>query len=187
MTMLPRIWTERTLCRLAEPSEADKVLEYFKRSGKRYDPPVPDEMLNLEDWERYTLRAIRDYLDKTRYQFFLFDKAEAEVIGTVGLGEVTRGVRFDCTLSYGISGDLEGQGYMKEALSGVIAFAFAELNLHRIEAAYAPTNERSGALLKKLGFQTIGEVPGYQYSHGGWRSTILTSLVNPNWTDPGQN
>ena len=56
--------------------------------------------------------------------------------------------------------------------------------MHRVMASYIPVNERSGRLLKKLGFIVEGYARDYIYINGSWRDHILTSLVNPRATLP---
>jgi ribosomal-protein-alanine N-acetyltransferase len=68
---------------------------------------------------------------------------------------------------------------MQEALTGAIAYVFDELRLHRIMANYMPINERSGRLLRRLGFVVEGYARDYLFIAGGWRDHVLTALVNP--------
>jgi ribosomal-protein-alanine N-acetyltransferase len=70
---------------------------------------------------------------------------------------------------------------MSEAVRAVVDYAFAELNLHRIMANYMPTNERSGNLLKRLGFSIDGYAQQYLNLDGAWRDHIMTSITNSNW------
>jgi ribosomal-protein-alanine N-acetyltransferase len=49
-----------------------------------------------------------------------------------------------------------GRGYMHEALSALLDYAFTELNLNRIEADTDPRNERSARLLDRLKFSKEG-------------------------------
>jgi [ribosomal protein S5]-alanine N-acetyltransferase len=68
---------------------------------------------------------------------------------------------------------------MFEALTVVIAYAFNDMGLHRIMANYIPTNERSGRLLRRLGFVVEGYARDYLFLAGNWQDHILTSLINP--------
>ena len=73
---------------------------------------------------------------------------------------------------------------MTEALSAAIPFVFETIGMHRIMANYMPANERSGALLRKLGFEVEGFARNYLYINGGWQDHILTALTNPNPSEP---
>ena len=84
-------------------------------------------------------------------------------------------------LGYALDADMQGQGLMPEAVQAVIAFAFGPLNLHRIRACYLPTNERSGAALRRLGFVVEGYARDYLLIDGRWQDQILTGLINPDW------
>jgi ribosomal-protein-alanine N-acetyltransferase len=48
-------------------------------------------------------------------------------------------------------------------------------------ATYQPANERSGKLLKNLGFVVEGYARDYLRINGQWRDHILTGLTNQNW------
>jgi ribosomal-protein-alanine N-acetyltransferase len=45
-------------------------------------------------------------------------------------------------------------------------------------ANYIPTNERSGLLLKRLGFAVEGYARDYLLINGQWRDHVLTALTN---------
>ncbi|MGL4717164.1 MAG: 30S ribosomal protein S5 alanine N-acetyltransferase, partial [Aeromonas sp.] len=44
---------------------------------------------------------------------------------------------------------------------------------------YMPANQRSGALLERLGFEREGFARAYLLINGRWEDHILTSLINP--------
>ena len=88
---------------------------------------------------------------------------------------------------------INGQSFLKRNPLGVLGLSiitlgiyhlywhaklFQELRMHRIMANYLPTNERSGSLLRRLGFKVEGYARDYIYINGAWRDHILTSLVN---------
>ncbi|MNR55956.1 ribosomal-protein-S5-alanine N-acetyltransferase [compost metagenome] len=45
-------------------------------------------------------------------------------------------------------------------------------------AHYMPENERSGALLKRLGFEVEGLARDYLKINGAWRDHVLTARIN---------
>ena len=75
----------------------------------------------------------------------------------------------------------QGKGYMTEGLKSAIDYVFQELNLHRVMANYMPHNQRSGNVLKRLGFVVEGYARDYLLINGKWQDHILTSLTNPHW------
>jgi ribosomal-protein-alanine N-acetyltransferase len=95
-----------------------------------------------------------------------------------------RGALHGATLGYGLSAQHQGQGYMTEAGQRLVAYAFDDLNLHRLMANYMPHNQRSANVLKRLGFAIEGIARDYLFINGQWQDHVLTSLVNPSWQMP---
>ena len=98
-----------------------------------------------------------EYLSET---VFLEDKATGKLLGAIFLEEddLRYGVASK-SLSYFIGETYSRKGYMKEAMTAIIAHLFAEENLECISCrAFAP-NAPSRALLKSLGFQENGIIP----------------------------
>lgn len=61
------------------------------------------------------------------------------------------------TLAYATFPPYQRQGYMREALSALIEDHFHSKSTSYIHCGYFPFNERSDALLRSLGFKTIGQ------------------------------
>jgi ribosomal-protein-alanine N-acetyltransferase len=110
---------------------------------------------------------------------FIFPRQESgKVIGAIGFSNIVRGAFQACYLGYSLDQAREGQGCMREALEGTIFYVFNELRLHRIMASYMPRNQRSGGLLRRLGFEIEGYARSYLQINGHWEDHILTSLTN---------
>jgi ribosomal-protein-alanine N-acetyltransferase len=73
---------------------------------------------------------------------------------------------------------------MTEALQCGIEHLFGELNFHRLEANYIPSNGPSARVLEKLGFIEEGRAKSYLWIAGDWQDHVLTSLTNPGWREP---
>jgi ribosomal-protein-alanine N-acetyltransferase len=114
-----------------------------------------------------------------RFVFFRRGEEDGPVVGNASFTEIVRGPLLGCFLGYKLDEKAQGQGLMFEGLTAAIAWAFDELGLHRISANYRPTNERSGRVLRRLGFVVEGYARDYLFIDGAWRDHILTSLTNP--------
>lgn len=60
-------------------------------------------------------------------------------------------------LAYWLGLGFRGQGIMSEAGRRVIAFAFQEMNMHRLEVGHFTSNADSERVIKQWNFQYIGE------------------------------
>jgi ribosomal-protein-alanine N-acetyltransferase len=108
------------------------------------------------------------------------------VIGSVSFTGIERGPFHNAQLGYSIDVACQGQGLMTEALQVAMARAFAAdgLNLHRVQAGVQPANQRSVAVLQRLGFVLIGEAPQYLFINGAWRDHLLFARINPDFVNP---
>ena len=70
------------------------------------------------------------------------------------------------------------QGLMQQALQAVIAFAFKELLLHRIEADVDTENAGSLALLENLGFKREGLFRERWLVYDAWQDSVMLGLLN---------
>lgn len=113
----------------------------------------------------------------TGYSFLLFRRDDDALLGGVTLSNVRRGVAQTASLGYWVGERYARQGYMTEALSAVLDFAFERLALHRIEAACLPANQASQALLRKIGFQEEGFSRQYLRINGRWQDHRLFAVL----------
>lgn len=181
----PTLNTGRCILRIAEPSEAAAVVKYMSDNRERLvkaGPLWPSNYLTVEFWEAQLASNQVDFDNEVSVRFFLFERSSPDtVIGAANLTNIVRGAAQCCHLGYSIDKDREGKSMMKESLQSVISYGFVAMNLHRIMANYQPANQRSGELLRSLGFTVEGYARDYLLIEGKWRDHVLTSIVNPNW------
>lgn len=183
MNNSPSIQTERLLLVIPDVSAAPRMLHYVEENREHFapwSPPEPAGYYTEKFWREYLQMAHRQFEQdlSMRLVFFLRDDREGAVIGDCNFTNIVRGPFQACYLGYKISKRAEGRGLMREALAAAIHYAFDTLRLHRIMANYVPTNERSGRLLRRLGFTVEGYARDYLLVGGQWRDHILTSLTN---------
>lgn len=74
-----------------------------------------------------------------------------------------------------------GKGYGTEAMQLALAFAFDELNLHRIQLSVFAYNERAIALYEKLGFVREGTYREHLRRDGQFYDMFLYGLLQHEW------
>ena len=182
----PRIESDRLILRLARAEDVPAIIRYYRENEAHlapYDPLKPANFYTEPYWEARVRHSRDEFRDDRAMRTFLFAKAApSTVIGTVSLSAILRGPAQYCNMGYSLAETAQGHGYMTEILPRLVAFAFGELKLHRIQANYMPHNVRSGKLLRRLGFVVEGYARDYLMIAGQWEDHVLTSMTNPAWT-----
>ena len=184
----PLITTTRLILRLADNSEVPELLRFYRENVDHLaltSPLLPPDFLTEAFWLRQLARNNDDFAQGRAVKLFLFDKSEpTTVVGQISLNNVVRGAAYYCDLGYALGEDRQRQGLMSESVVAIIRYAFDEMGLHRVKAAYLPSNERSGRLLRRLGFVIEGYARDYLLIQGRWQDQVLVGLVNPDWRLP---
>jgi len=143
--------TPRLVLRRLEESDAEFVLTLVN------DPAwlefIGDKGVRTLDDARAYLRngPMAMYAQHGHGLYRVEAKASGEAIGMCGL--IKRDTLTDVDLGYAFLPQARGGGYAYEAASATMTYARETLNLQRIVAIVSPGNERSIALLEKLGFR----------------------------------
>lgn len=182
-TEFPVIETERLVLTLPAIELAPRMLNYFEENREHlsaWTPPLPVNYYTEDYWRERLQKARAEFEQDKSMQLAIFERErpQGRVLGVCNFSAFIRGAFHACYLGYSIDGRDEGRGLMFEALAAAINYAFEDLRLHRVMANYVPTNERSGRLLRRLGFTVEGYARDYLLIDGQWRDHILTSLTN---------
>jgi ribosomal-protein-alanine N-acetyltransferase len=184
----PRILTNRLHIRLAHANDLPALLRFYRENVDHLSPTsplLPPDFLTEAFWLQQLARNNDDFAQGRALKLFLFDSSKPEtVVGQISLNNIVYGAAYYCDLGYSLAEDRQGQGLMREALVSVISYAFDDIGLHRVKAAYLPSNEQSGRLLRRLGFVVEGYARDYLLIQGRWQDQILVGLTNPDWRTP---
>ncbi len=185
---LPLISSDRLLLRLAIIQDVDELLRYFTENKTYLTPFYPtwvDNFFTEEYWQYQIEANLLEFLNDHSLKLCISPKKNiAKIIGIINFTNFVRGAAQFCYVGYSLAEDQQGKGYMTEALKTATQYVFDELNIHRIMANYMPHNQRSGNVLKRLGFVVEGYARDYLLINGQWQDHIMTSLINPNWQTP---
>ena len=166
----------------SRPGHETILANYFAVNEDHFRPwapAVPDDYNSVTAWKKRLMDRDEEFQRGESVHFIGTDREESHVIGVCSLSNIVRGVFQACYMGYSVAQRYEGQGYMKKIVSHTIDYAFRDLKLHRIMANHMPNNERSAALLKKLGFEKEGYAKDYLMIAGKWEDHVLNSLRNP--------
>ena len=181
----PTLTTERVVVRMAQPDDVPEIVRYFVENKEHLAPSRPlmsPEFYTEPFWAVQVRANVAEFRDGKSVRLFFFDREKPNrVIGNANFTQIFRSPAHYCVLGYGLHREYEGRGFMREGLQAALGYMFREQNLHRIEANYVPRNERSGRLLRRLGFVVEGYARDYLLLNGRWEDHVRTSLTNPEW------
>ncbi len=125
--------------------------------------------------ERRLIRQAKFWHEGLGRYFLICDK-EDKLIGGININNICRGIAQFGSLGYWIDQDMQGYGYMKEAIEVIKEYSFNDLNLHHLNAATLTHNTRSIKTLKSCGFKREGYAEKYLKINGKWQDHILFGL-----------
>jgi len=105
------------------------------------------------------------------------------VIGRIHTNYVSRRHR-RCELGYYIGYDYWNLGLMSEALLGVLAYFFNQLDFNRVEAIYEPGNPASGRVMEKCGMKYEGTLRQFFLCRDGtYEDGLLYAILKEEFID----
>jgi [ribosomal protein S5]-alanine N-acetyltransferase len=181
----PELTTSQLRLRLPTGEDAPAILRYYIANREHFAPWWPrwtPDFFTERYWRERVAQDLENFQQDRAVRLYLFPLSVSDrVMGSIHFSQITRASAQYCVLGYGLDREMEGKGLMSEALRVAIRYMFEERNIHRIMANYIPHNQRSGAVLKRLGFVVEGYARDYLYIDGQWQDHILTGLTNPDW------
>ena len=182
---IPLITTQRLFLKLASQEDIPQIIKYYIKNKSYLTPfyPMwPVDFFTEEYWQNQVESHSREFINDLSIKLFIFPVTDPTIIiGNLNFSNFVRSSAQFCNVGYSLAEAEQGKGYMTEALKAAIQYTFQELNIHRIMANYMPHNQRSGNLLKRLGFVVEGYAKDYLLINGKWEDHILTSLTNFSW------
>ena len=115
----------------------------------------------------------------TGYGFGVF--VDGTLVGEMNVAGVTRGPFQSCHVGYWIDQRHAGNGYIPEAVVAGLRFAFEELDMHRVEIAIVPRNERSRRVVEKLALRSEGVALRFLEINGCWEDHERFAITAEEW------
>lgn len=180
MTYVPfeELDTKRLHLRKMKPEDAPL---YYARLGSseavtRYMLFVPHS--TLEESEKSVQKHLSRYASGPYYHWVITEQGCDDLIGVISLLRVAEE---SCSFAYMLAEDFWGMGYGTEAVEAVFRFAFTKLGIGRIEADHMAENPASGAVMRKVGMECTGTVPGKYEKNGKRRDAVCYGITREAW------
>ena len=178
----PSIATERLLLRLPEHADFRAWTDLREKSAEFLVPWEPAWSADHLTRRAFTARvqwAARVQAQGSALPLFVIRQSDAALLGAITMDHIRRGPSQAGTIGYWIGQPHARQGYMREAIRGLVHHAFTVMDLSRIEAACLPENTASRGVLEKSGFKYEGVAQAYLQINGRWRNHVLYANLRP--------
>lgn len=144
----------------------DEVARYL-------DGPTLTDIAEVQDIIRWTDEI---FTHGTGLRWGIIRKAGGNLIGTCGFHIWSR-QNARAEIGYDLAKIWWRQGFMREALTAILAYGFTHMDLNRVEAHVLPINIASIGLLKNLGFQIEGLMRQHAFYREAFHDTCMFSLL----------
>jgi ribosomal-protein-alanine N-acetyltransferase len=171
--------TERLVLRPPRTSDIGEMRRLLRDNRAHLQPwsPAPAPGMDPASITAVSNAVLRQRSEWKSGRGFAFNVAlrdePARLVGKIALSGVMRGAMHGAYLGYWTDADHQGRGLCTEGIRAVLAFAFGPAELHRIQAAIMPRNERSLRVIEKLGFRREGYAERYLQIAGTWEDHVL--------------
>lgn len=174
-TPLPTLTADRLVLRAFVPGDAADVRRYLAdaavaRNTLTIPHPYPDEAA-----DEFITRHAPDWQAGKRATWAVTRAEGGALVGAIGL-QLHRAHR-RAELGYWIAAPEWGKGYATEATRRLIAFAFDDLALHRVEAHHFIENPASGRVMRNVGMVPEGVHRGVVWRDGAPRDLASYAIL----------
>jgi [ribosomal protein S5]-alanine N-acetyltransferase len=158
------------LIRPVRPEDAAELAALYSANRDFLAPyePVRAPEFFTTDGQRERLAR---QLEGDTHPFAILDGEE--IAGTINLFNIVRESLQSGTIGYWVDCARNGRGLATDAVAEILAYAYDDLDLHRVEAATLVDNVPSQRVLEKNGFERIGLARRFLRIRDVWRDFFL--------------
>ena len=149
------------------------------------DPSVAQAVPEMEP----TVAGVKKYIDRQNsYRPFERDKcfdlaiemsegSRSKSSRVIGLLTLVSRQHQTGEIGWALGIDYRGQGYATEAATGLIAYAFSELKLQRIQASTSSANPDSVKVMERLGMRLEARLRETEFKGGAWTDEGIYAVL----------
>ncbi|EFH82623.1 GNAT family N-acetyltransferase [Ktedonobacter racemifer] len=135
---------------------------------------------SLEQTQSFLQYKLRQFADGKGAQFGLW--YQDQLVGALGLNDLDR-EDSKVEIGYWIDTSMQGKGLVTRASRALIAYAFHEYGLNKIEIHCATANKRSRAVAERLGFLHEGTIRQAQRLGDHFVDMAIYGMLASDWRE----
>lgn len=171
--------TQRLVLREFRHDDFDAVRDYESHpKTHRFEKAIPND-----DAIRMHLNEIVAWSQenpRSQYCFAITVQPENIVRGQVSVSLNISDIR-EWEIGWKVHYDYWGKGYATEAARRVLAFAFHDLQAHRVVAFCNVDNAASVRVMDKLGMLQDGRLRETRWWNGAWQDEFVYAILDRDW------
>ena len=161
---------------------AEELAALVRRDLAHLRPWMPwaTERYSVEDAREFIRRNIRQHAEDQGFSSLIFFRGP--VAGSIGYNNIDWANR-RTDIGYWLGAAYQGRGIMTRACRALVAHAFTELRLNRVEIYCAVENRRSRRIPERLGFTEEGTHRQAEWVHDHFKDLVSYSMLAAEWKD----
>ncbi len=167
--------------RLLEVRHAEQFFAMQMRDKENFSKWIPwkfDESYTVESARNFIKGELQKFVNNSGIELGIWHKEQ--LIGDLGLNFIDwQNKRAD--MGFSLTADFQGRAIATAACRALLAYAFGELKLNRMEMRCSKDNERACALARRLGFTQEGHCSEAQWLHGRFWDLLLFGMIAEDW------
>lgn len=178
----PHLLTDRLDLRSVQPSDAPAIQQ---AAGAR---EIADTMISIPypypegEAERYIARQLAERQEGLAVTYIIEEKMASRFCGLVEIRAIER-EHSQAEMSFWTVVEVQGQGYMSEAVRAVLRYGFEDLDINRFYAYHMVRNPASGRVLEKNGFRQEGMLRQRVRKWGVFEDVALWAILRQDWRE----
>ena len=174
------IKTERLLLRQFKRTDAEDMLKHWI-SDPNIQSMLSEPIYATKEEVRELLdKYITSYQNDDYYRWAIVEKESLACIGQIAIFLVNEKNHW-CEIEYGIGSQFHRRGFASEATKAIINFAFAKVNVHKIQVCHKENNVASKGVIQKCGFTYEGTLRDYFFMDGKYVNRCYYSMLKSEW------
>lgn len=175
----PKLESERLQFRKLTPEDAPEIL--LLRGNSETMKYIPRPLIIDIEGALAHIKMINDKIDENiDINWAVTEKGSDKCIGIMGFYR-TQPEHFRTELGYMITPEHWGKGYVTEAVTVLLDFAFNSLQFHSIEAVIDSRHIASERVLQKVGFVKEAHFKENFYYNNEFTDTVIYGLLKRNF------